>query len=245
MARAPERSRVYFFVEAKWAIEDVRNRELKVSRLLDLNDPFELFALEQSDHSSRKRFKKWADAVNEGKGVLCFTGDWHDPLMWSHYGDGHRGTCLGFDVRRELLKCINYEPERLKACMPVSGGLPAELEDRLLTTKFERWAYENEVRIIVPLPDARKAGQLFFRKFGDDLRLAELIAGPRCCLGWRSQINDAIKDYQVRPTLLKARLAFRTFKVVTQKWGSPEKGFLEDSRWRPCACGPDAHKSAS
>jgi hypothetical protein len=33
-------------------------------------------------------------------GVCCFSTTHSNPLLWSHYGDQHRGLCVGYDVMR-------------------------------------------------------------------------------------------------------------------------------------------------
>ena len=41
--------RAYYFTEAQWAYQNLRGKRLKISRFLELNDPFELFAVSQGD----------------------------------------------------------------------------------------------------------------------------------------------------------------------------------------------------
>jgi len=235
--------RLYYFVTARHAVEDIAKQRLKVSRFFDLNDPFELFAGEQSDRSFRKKMKDWAEKLNEQEGVLCFTKGWRDPLMWSHYGDRHRGMCLGFDVCDLIVKPIDYRPERLS--FDEWKGLnaadpPRGLVERLLTTKFARWEYENERRVIVHLAGLvpeKEGGDCFFRRFDGDLRLVEVFAGPRCCVKWKPHIKRAIEQLPAKPSVIKTRLSFKQFKVVTQKVeNSVQRGFESDIYWRECGC---------
>jgi hypothetical protein len=201
--------RVYFFVETKWGVDNIRRERLKVCRFFDLNDPFELIAADQRDKALRKKLKEWAKKLNEAEGLLCFTRSWQNPLMWSHYGDRHRGICLGFDVGEHILKPINYEPERLSLGRWSEAGfadLPTDLRYALLTTKFERWAYEEERRVILPLRDLLQEGPLFFKRFDDDLKLVEVIAGARCCVGWKRPIEDAVESLPIRPRLVRLGL---------------------------------------
>jgi len=56
-------------------------------------------------------------------GVLCLTPHWDNLLMWAHYGDAHRGICLGFDI--ELPhdtffgngRLVEYSEHKPKICM--------------------------------------------------------------------------------------------------------------------------------
>ena len=71
--------------------------------------------------------------------------------MWSHYTDGHRGICVGFDeaiLREEVepqcfMGCVRYVPE-----IPVleMGRFEEGVPD-LITSKGEEWEYEKESRI--------------------------------------------------------------------------------------------------
>jgi hypothetical protein len=243
--------RLYFFAEAKWAVDNIHNGRLKVCRFLDLNDPFELFAGEQHK-PFRKNMKVWAKTLNEQHGLLCFSRSWRNPLMWSHYGDRHKGICLAFDV--EGTEKINYEPERLflgnqwpSASAPAGApaDLPNELRKLLLTTKFKDWEYERERRLVLPLEGLKKEEGRFFKCFDDRLKLVAVIAGPRCCVKWKTRLEGVVKKSLVRPKLIKARLAFMGFEVVPQKHdGCPTKGFNSDRYWTECVCPPASHSTA-
>jgi hypothetical protein len=237
--------RLYYFVAAQHAVDDIANRRLKVSRFFELNDPFELIGGEQSDKAFRKKMRGWAETINKQEGLLCFTKSWTNPLMWSHYGDRHRGMCLGFDVYDTIVKPVDYRPGRL----PVNKwkdlnvtNPPREVVQRLLTTKFAGWKYENERRVIVPLaglkPEKKEGRELFFRRFDNDLKLVEVFAGARCCVKWRSHIQSAVEELPLplKPELIKARLGFKRFRVERQNLG------FEAHTWQECSCSkPELH----
>jgi len=237
--------RLYCFVAARHAVSDIDEQRLKVSLFCDLNDPFELYAGEQSDKAFRKKMRAWGEKINQKEGVLCFTKSWHNPLMWSHYGDKHRGMCLGFDVNRKMVKCIDYRPERLPLDQWKALDLtdpPKEVMERLLTTKFARWQYENERRVLVSLaglkPEVKEGKECFFRCFDDDLKLVEVFAGARCCVKWRPRIENAVERLPPgkRPKLIKGRLGFTRFRVEKQMLG------FKSSTWEECACSnPEFH----
>jgi hypothetical protein len=71
---------------------------LKLSRIYDLNDPFELTPFDLTDAGIREAFLKTRDEVGEERGLLCFSSGWSDPVIWAHYSDRHRGLCLGFEI---------------------------------------------------------------------------------------------------------------------------------------------------
>ena len=169
--------RVYYLLCEKWALSDLEHRRLKVARFNDLNDPFELLGPELPEQRYRQRFYRWRAKVTSRFGLLCFSKTWRNPVLWSHYGDRHKGLCLGFDIPANELHDVRYLGERSKP----TELLPEKAEPGpLFLIKFKDWAYENESRRIIRLAEARKDGEHYFWPFGEDLALREIIVGARC-----------------------------------------------------------------
>jgi hypothetical protein len=213
--------RVYHLLPAHYALADLERRQIKVAQFSDMNDPFELLAVELSDKAKRKTFTAWRKRAAKRYGVLCFSQSWKNPVLWSHYGDKHKGICLGFDVRDTLLKEVAYTGSRLPLCVEEAlqkGSPNQELVESLLCAKFEHWHYEEEVRVLLQLNEAVREENLYFRAFDQDLQLKEVIAGPRCLIK-KAQIERLIKSYSGVVKIIKARLAFRSFEVVENKLG--------------------------
>ncbi len=147
--------RVYKFLNAKWGLKALEDRRLKIARISDLNDPFELLGINLSNRELRKAFVEMKYALAKNRGLLCFSKRWRNPLLWGHYSDGHRGLCLGFDVPDELLMGVNYTRKRTASEKLFSNDQSVKEREmkRLLSTKFSHWRYENEVRCFVSLED--------------------------------------------------------------------------------------------
>src|SRR5207253_3097370 len=50
-----------------------------------------------------------------GKGICCFSEEYNNPLLWSHYGDQHRGICIGYTLDRRPkpdLRQVRYGGDR-------------------------------------------------------------------------------------------------------------------------------------
>ena len=96
--------RVYHFLPAEFALASISLKRIKIARLSEVNDPFELQAL---NVGGRKKFRaalsEWKGDLDQTKGMLCFSKSWQDPVLWSHYANRHHGICLGFDVEDELV----------------------------------------------------------------------------------------------------------------------------------------------
>jgi len=208
--------RVYHFLPAKYGIDDVNRRRLKIATLDDLNDPFDLWAVAQPDAQLRKGLREYRKHLASHYGMLCFSRGWHNPLLWSHYGDKHRGMVLGFDVTDKHLNKVEYVADR-----PVLKTVDKDIADKL-KKKFQDWQYEDELRVFTDLHgrDPPETG-LYFADFGPELTLRKVISGPLSDTA-KSTIEEAVGQYEAPVALTKARLAFKTFQVVTNQQGFSE-----------------------
>ena len=208
--------RVYHLLTAANGLSDVTLRRLRVSRFRDLNDPFELLAAKTDEKRFRKGLRSWRDKFNETNGLLCFSGSWENPVLWSHYGEKHRGMCLGFDLAERLVQRVQYKPDRLPLRFasgdPDQGLDPSFVRD-LLLTKYVHWQYEDEVRVFVKLDPKMRENGSYFYAFGAGLALREVILGPLCELPIEA-VRNAVRSAYDSASVTRARLAFKWFKVV-------------------------------
>ena len=202
------------------ALKDLKHGRLKVARFRDLNDPFELIAVNFKERPIRKAAREFKSTTNSQMGLLCFSADWWNPLLWSHYAEKHRGMCLGFDVPRRLLETVEYESERIWASL--SGdedprNLSRELQEKLRRTKYEGWRYEEEQRRFVSLKDATVEGSLHFWPFGEELQLAEVILGPECNDHEVRDVRKLVTRLYPGAVTFKAKLALKFFKILPKE----------------------------
>jgi hypothetical protein len=124
------------------------------------------------------------------KGVLSLSAIWNSPLMWSYYGDQHRGICIEYDtsdLAHSDIAPVNYEASRsIKASDLIKWKLDgsAEAERRAVAAHFfvkapER-QYEKEWRGIAATSGVRPS----------KLRITGVHFGFRC-------------DYSVRTAVVK------------------------------------------
>ena len=186
---------------------------------MDLNDPFELMAMNFMERRTRKIVGDFKTQYNSRNGLLCFSEQWKNPVLWSHYGDKHRGMCLGFNIKKELVQKIRCEDRRIGTELEKRRNpfkIDKSLQDLLICTKFRHWQYEKELRVIVPLKQAIKEGLMHFYLFNDSLQLAEVILGPKC-----GELLDAVRrltrTQYPDAAVFKARLGFKFFNVVPDK----------------------------
>lgn len=210
--------RAFHFTAASYALEDIRHQRMKVARIMDLNDPFEFLCGDLGDPKARKAFRAFKEYESQRSGVLCFSKGWRNPLMWSHYGDRHKGTALEFELHDELPETIVYESERFPFDVPAilaGAGFTEEHARQIYATKAAHWKYERELRVAARLSECIVEKGLYFETFSTDMRLVGLILGPFCELTPEQVRNAVPSGVQIR--LRRARLAFRSFNVVRDK----------------------------
>jgi hypothetical protein len=126
------------------------------------------------------------------KGVFSLAECANCPLMWSHYGDQHRGLCLGYSIPDAAVgdvHNIRYGGSRLVKASAVSAMLDGDDEARskvdeaVLLRKARPWGYEREWRLIGPRGEQNSP-----------LELEEVVFGMRCAVSVKYAIIKALED---------------------------------------------------
>lgn len=143
------------------------NCELKLSFATDFDDPFEHMPQDKPEWESYDpKDGSYADLVqrkcSENDALICFTGLENDILMWSHYGDQHRGIMLTLNFEAQPLKDflekgfvgrVDYQGERVQTTMgviPYTQDQHREELRHLLFRKATCWEKQDEYRMLVP-----------------------------------------------------------------------------------------------
>lgn len=214
----PETIRAYKFYPARWGLDALYRRRLKLSTDRDINDPFEFLAA-GLNQASRKEAKNIRAMIFAEDGIISFSETWSEPLLWSHYADNHRGLVLGFDLRPNIGHKIKYEKDRVKLPSRMGHGIQRigesyEFWGRIRDTKFDAWGYEREVRVYPALAGSLHENGLFFRNFEDIGTLKEVIIGADFYSAGNKELMEALQKQGVG--IKTARLAFRSFNVIEQ-----------------------------
>jgi hypothetical protein len=205
--------RVYHLLSADNALDDIKEQFLKVATYKDLNDPFELSCADLSNKDFRRALNGFKQEFSN-RGLLCFSRTWENPVLWSHYADKHKGIALGFDIPIELATPVLYSPSRLTID---HTQLTESVVQQMLHTKFSHWAYEDEIRVhVTALDKVKRRGDLYFYEFDENLTLREVILGPLSTQKI-NQVRELVKSFTPIVKVTQARLAFKTFKVVTNQ----------------------------
>jgi hypothetical protein len=210
--------KAYKFLSLKYGLDTIKNQRLKVATLHELNDPFELYSFGLSNKVHRELFRNWKRAFTLSTGLLCYSKSWHNPLLWSHYGDRHKGVVLEFEIQNKYVMDVLYESERLVLDLDkelAKDKMDIKIVHRLMATKFSQWKYEDEIRMMIKLSECKRINNLFFYDIGNEIKLTGIIQGPLCKLD-KNSIAEIIKKNS-KIELIKSRLAFTTFSVVQNK----------------------------
>ena len=197
----------YYFTEAKYAIDNIKNKYVKVSALSELNDLNEIKNYKIKNKAERDSLDRFLSEKLSKYGILCLTSEWSNPVHWAHYGGRNKGIAMGFEVDKSNLFKVSYCQEKLN--IPRKNGIPYFTEEdleKLLSLKFIHWQYEQEFRLFIVLEETRFVEPNYFEKFSPALKLQELILGAR----YEENINElkeelnkldsSVKIYKAKPS---------------------------------------------
>lgn len=128
--------RVYYMTKLEYAKKIIHDGRMKICMFDEANDPFEL----RVNNSDPQHGLNRSRGTSIEMGVLCFGPDYKSPLMWAHYGDNHRGVCLGFDIDEKLLFPVEYDNRGRSIYMDIAPGMNIELTPDTLHVMWERWS---------------------------------------------------------------------------------------------------------
>jgi len=212
----------YHFLSSRNAIHDLERQMIKVSLIDTLDDPFELMPyLRKMDREHRKLYYDVRKNVSKKYGLLCFSKNWNEPLLWGHYADKHKGVALGFAISKYRIIEVDYQPKRIKLELkdnPKHNETAFLIE--LVRTKYHNWKYENEIRILVSLKDCIKLGGHFFINFDDNLSLKEIILG---CKFDNNEEYILKLSQKLNAKVIPSRMAFGEYSII--KHGSKSNKF--------------------
>lgn len=168
---------LYHFMTKEHAISCIEESRLKVATLENMNDPYEFHVL-IDEYTSQEADKYFKHHFNDKLGFWCFSKNLENPVQWAHYADNHRGVCLKFEIKDNLLQEITYldEPKKISS---KNENWKTEIGSMTLY-KYKGWAYEEELRIPIDLKKTAKEGRLYFASMIGALKPTAVFTGLRC-----------------------------------------------------------------
>lgn len=134
----------------KYALDILVNSRMFAAQFQELNDPMEgvytyaLGTLQPRD----------IDAISGDKNdyrLLSLSKTSNNMLMWAHYAEGHRGMVIGVDVEEKHVERENVSYVSDLALELTGNGEWGHRDTaiRILSKKYDVWAYEQEHRVFV------------------------------------------------------------------------------------------------
>lgn len=220
----------YRFLSTLDAITDLERQMIKVSRVKNLNDLFELQPNLRIDKNKRRQLKKVRTEISNTYGMVCFSENWQEPLLWGHYADRNRGIALGFEFISKTLEMLPVTYPKGRQKYPFSNNksiTPSDYIKELGHKKYAKWSYEKEYRFFVELNECYKIEGDFFLKFDNTLKLREIIVGPEHPYKSRKEycitakyFIELVKRFN-EAELIVARPAMREYKIVQCRIWTP------------------------
>ena len=200
----------YYYTSAKYALDDLENEHIKISRLGLVNDPNEWTPVFCDPDTKAeipielaRRFvmEYWAGS----HGFVSMSKLWNIAPMWGLYADKYRGVVLELEIlRKDLLLEVKYSKKRPRCS--ISGG-EKELR-KIVATKSYGWRFEQEVRYLCSL-DINNCQYLNGNCFGPmqvispccagTIRLLRVILGPMIDMCWYNQFLQLCMEYENTP----------------------------------------------
>ena len=190
--------KVFKFMPAQFAIDNILKQRIKVSTLYDVNDDKEwMFKILKKSGRKALTSQKISSLLKkyEGKvrGLISFSAGKNDAKMWNEYADCGRGVMLEYEVPDDIMFFnIDYTDEWLQLKMSdLHKGLTLEQFKRIFFRKDLRWRNEGEMRLVVPLAIVQKIGKLmFFNNWGYGIHLVSATVGPNA----DAEVVGCLKD---------------------------------------------------
>ena len=212
----PETKRLYYFTEAKYALQDIERRRLKIAELDKTNDPLELRLIAFHDEAEQSHFRSFFETMAKNFSIICFSETYKNAALWGHYADKNKGICLGFDINKDNIKRVKYVDNRKyieefpNLCKFLHrSDLESSNEEcnreikEILYTKSSTWRYEQEWRLFTKRAQVDQVtGKLYFFEFRDQLVLREILIGCRCPEpDIRSRLTKLTANYPILPKI--------------------------------------------
>lgn len=211
---------LYKYLPSAFGIQVIREGRLKVGIPDQQNDIFDCYPIIQAgdlpnDTEDRALSEETFREVSASYGVISFCERPDNLLLWSHYGDSHRGMALGIECSEDEILKVRYLEDNQRLVVrrneidKLAKGDPLKRHKALwreaYTVKGKDWEYEREYRHFVSLDLCEKYDGRYFADLAKE-RIREVVLGARCPAG----PDDVYRAFQggLRNDDFKILLAF-------------------------------------
>jgi hypothetical protein len=173
---------LYRYLSEEAARLTIERKQLKVSRVRDLNDPFEWLPCISDEFAPDVKIRL-ENLLPEIFGFISYSETWSEPVLWSHYADRHRGLVLGVETTDdpEINIKVSYDDNRARLdLISIEDNDRFEIfTKRMLKNKSSAWSYEKERRMYESFSECKaRDGNYFVDLKPSEFKL--LILGWKC-----------------------------------------------------------------
>jgi hypothetical protein len=158
--------KIYRYYSNRKYFRDVFQKcSLYFNSLNNFNDPYEIFTFAQIKNSNEVYYD---DECKDPVKACCFSKEYSNYLLWSHYAKSHEGYCIEFDFSKYLQKenehedlfFLTLENKKVYAFSIVYNTYNIQAEKKsnnkfnfqqtinIVSHKNKIWDYEKEYRLI-------------------------------------------------------------------------------------------------
>lgn len=215
--------------EYTYLINLLKDGSLKFSKSSEFNDPFDCFPsvfweapVGRIPHFVADRMHRARqNAMSQYVGISCFTSHPDKMLMWSHYGDQHKGVCIGFDTD-DLVAKIGNNSEGHPMCstfkkVEYTNMRPRRNDESSFYKKSMEWQYEDEYRLVsICQPGVPEWGPGVWNVPVSSIK--EIILGARMSAELESKIVKFVLSNNPGMTLKKVVIHSHTFDLLIENY---------------------------
>lgn len=167
-----------------------------------MNDPLEGFF---QYYKTNKTDDNVSDIYTEKNtyGISCFSKDYNEILMWSHYANGHLGICIEVEIDETLCTKNDIDIVDIKYKKDIESivTIGADVKE-LLSKKLNKWKYEKEVRVFCK-------GKKTKHKVG---KITKIFLGPKCSSEDKETIEEYIDSEKIK--IVQTAISLKTNRII-------------------------------
>lgn len=177
--------------------------------------PPERWQADERDAQAFAKFRHSLSIVLNDAGVLCLAEACDDLLMWGHYGNSHRGICIGFQRDPSTVLGKAAQPVKYRSDYPrlsfadFDPAINPHSLDWLWLTKAAAWSYEREWRVLMPQGN---------RLYSIDAPITTVVFGACISDADRHAIWEAANAGGRSPAFRQAMPSRNRFELEMKTW---------------------------
>lgn len=198
-----------------YSIKDIEENTINFAVPTKMNDPFDTLAIKWCQENNLDNL------IDNTVHIPCFRESWNyyrirsfvaqkdfgkddkgivdSMLMWSHYGDGHKGYCIKYRFSKDFVFNVDANNNSARVLLPiVYSKEPFSIERKRINImdafkrKSWQWHYENEVRLLNYNPT--EENEYIQDILDSKSKISEIIFGYSCSDDNISKIKEKLRD---------------------------------------------------